>query len=102
MERALQVGERSELFGVLADGEVRDVLSRLRARDGTVSSLDDLAADCPTDGGTEATALRLHHVILPKLAAADILRYDPEAKTVRYRGHEAAEMWLDRIDEAEL
>lgn len=99
MERRLQPGELSEILCVLADEERRRVLSQLRAHDGVEISLDDLAAACST-GDPEAstvTPVRLHHVTLPKLAAADLVHYDQEAKIVVYRGDNAVETLVDRM-----
>lgn len=35
----------------------------------------------------ERVAIRLHHVSLPTLAESDLVEYDPERKTVTFRGH---------------
>lgn len=99
MEPPLQPGELNEILGVLADEERRRVLSQLRAHDGIGMTLDDLAAACRTDDptATTVTPVRLHHATLPKLAAADLVHYDREAKTVEYRGDTAVEAVLDRV-----
>lgn len=93
--------EQDDLLALLATKEYRDTLSELRTRAGDVTSLTTLAADTPTraSAGTAVTALRLHHMILPKLADAGLVQYDSDERTVRYRGNEAQEALLDRIQE---
>lgn len=99
MERPLQPGELSEILGVLADEERRRVISLLRTYDGIEMTVDDLTAACRADDpeATTMSTVRLHHVTLPKLAAADLVHYDREAKTVEYRGDNAVETILDRV-----
>jgi hypothetical protein len=52
----------------------------------SLSSLVSAVADGPTGRrGDDRTAIRLHHVTLPKLAARGVLEYDSRSHTVRWR-----------------
>nr|WP_224338145.1 hypothetical protein [Haloprofundus halobius] len=44
----------------------------------------------------ERTLVRLHHVDLPKLAAAGIIDYDARTHTIRYRGTPSVEKTAER------
>lgn len=67
----------------------RMVLEYFDRRPDTVSTVEDLAAaidarDAAVETETRIT-IRLHHVVLPKLADRGNVDYDPRSKTVRYR-----------------
>lgn len=80
------------LFDHLDDGRRRCVLACLIGRSGPIE-LNEVAellsvalgsgtsADGPDD--CDRLAIELHHVHLPKLAAAGLLEYEPEGRTVR-------------------
>lgn len=61
------------------------------ASSGETASLDDLARYAATqlsdtaDWPTERIRLRLHHVVLPRLADIGVIDYDPRTSTVRCR-----------------
>lgn len=99
MQRPLRPGELSAILGLLADEERRLVISQLRAHDDNAMSLDALADACRTDdtAAPAVTPMRLHHATLPKLAAADLVHYDPATETVEYRGDNAVETIHDRV-----
>jgi hypothetical protein len=84
-----------DLFDVLADGRRRDVLRTLQQRGGTL----DLAslADTLHDGdGREEFAIRLHHVVLPKLARAALIDRSSDEVTLTDDG-EAVATWLASV-----
>ena len=66
------------ILETLADGRCRSVLSHLVWQGGR-AELDELARSARDD---EGAAVRLHHVVLPKLDDVGLLEYDPEAHTV--------------------
>lgn len=74
----------------------RQVVAYFVATDDTVVSLSDVAEYVRAEHDDEGVALeevtiQLHHVALPKLAAAGALDYDARSKTVRYHGESALE-----------
>lgn len=89
-----------DLLEALARERRRRVLQYFRERDDDVATIEALsgyvAAGDEGPDETEAIALTLHHVDLPKLAAAGIVEYDERSNAARYRGDER----LDRLLEA--
>ncbi|MFB6166030.1 MAG: hypothetical protein ABEJ31_12790 [Haloarculaceae archaeon] len=84
-------GRRRRLCGVLFRGDERryrvpDLVDRLRAADG--SGEGDRSAS------PKRIRLELHHVHLPKLQAAGLLTYDPDAGVVTVDRERFAE-WID-------
>lgn len=73
---------------VHGDERCRAAVEALAAADGTVTRSElahTLAQDEVNEGGATAgedLAVTLHHVLLPKLAAVDLLEYDPGEGTV--------------------
>jgi hypothetical protein len=81
-ERSRQ--ERDELFSLLTTSTRRQVAAHLVASDEqvTVAELvDHLGAVLGTD--TETLGVQLHHVELPKLAAAGAIAFDTDENVVR-------------------
>lgn len=86
-------------LGLLASRRRRLVLRRLDSASGewvTVSTLADWIAERTGESGG-AAALRsvgidLHHVQLPKLAAAGVIDYDPALGRARYLGGSTEEL----------
>lgn len=78
----------STIFDVLSARYRRYVLYYLGQQVGAVT-VPELAGqlarweDATEPGWVERIATGLHHSHLPKLAAADAVRYDPESETVR-------------------
>ena len=81
---------RNERFELLASEPRRLVLEVLSDRD-TPLGLDDLATAvatrrsddlAPDSDAVEQTAVSLHHAHLPRLADADVIEYDTEARRV--------------------
>lgn len=71
-----------ELLGLLSSGRRRRLVAYLHARDGSVSLSDAVAHVAESEGNSErktAVATDFHHVHLPKLADADVVRHDREA-----------------------
>lgn len=91
-----------ELLRLVAGRERRIVLQYLRRQGGgpvTIDSVADTATaihrEFDPDHAREDTLLSLHHVSLPKLAAAGLVEYDGTAGTVRYDGDDRVERVLD-------
>jgi DNA-binding transcriptional ArsR family regulator len=96
-----------EALRLIADGRRRRVLHTLRESDGTVTvtAIVDriVAAERDvTDGSVAPRSVRtsLHHVHLPKLAAAGVVEFDVESGEVRYRPDETVEDVLTAVEEA--
>ncbi|MDH5018909.1 DUF7344 domain-containing protein [Halobacterium rubrum] len=85
-------------YALLADPLRRRVLSHIQYSTTEETSLEALAGELRTaeDVDADALAIRLHHVVLPQLADAGVVKYDARNKTVRYRDHAV----LDRLDVA--
>lgn len=77
-----------ELFDLLRDDRRRTVLSVLDGRDSPIDvstlarAVADSRHDDPSDEAIEDVRVTLHHVHLPKLAAASLVDYDRDARTV--------------------
>ena len=72
------------LFDLLSDPHRRDALRYLLDRPDDVT-IEDLSAKIATDEDQpdeRRLSIRLHHAHLPKLSAAGLVRYDPDAATV--------------------
>lgn len=91
-----------QLLSLLANSRCRDAITYLRAESAEVFSISDLANELSTqsDGGADRVVIQLHHSILPKLADASVVNYDPESNTVQYRWHSELESLLDRLQTA--
>lgn len=63
------------------------------------ATTDDIADYIRDQQDTELSNLevRLHHVILPRLAKAGVLEYDSRSNTVRYRRQPTLETWVQSI-----
>ena len=70
-----------ELFGLLSSGRRRRLVAHLHARDGPVSLSDAIEHVAESEGDDRRTsvATEFHHVHLPKLADADVVRHDRDA-----------------------
>ncbi|WP_435177984.1 DUF7344 domain-containing protein [Halorussus sp. AFM4] len=94
-------------FELLADPVRRDALARLDDADGGALGLaplaDAVAAERSGDDGVDARSLavELHHSHLPKLESHGAVAYDVESRTVRYRGREWLDEWLDHVRRVE-
>lgn len=98
--------ERDAALRLLADPQKRRVVRQLvDAPDGRatvdelVDGLLDAAADHDPDLAStrSALAIRLHHAHLPKLAAHDVVAFDPDAGAVTYRDDHVAASVLDAL-----
>ncbi len=70
--------ETDRVYRLLADEQRRAVLAVLLERDGEMT-LEDLRSRLADRVGDERHAgIRLHHVHLPKLAAAGLIEYDSD------------------------
>ncbi len=91
-----------DVLDALADKHRRIVLTTLYRTDERMSPTDiaiEVAETVRGDGdaavSVEAVLRDLHHVHLPKLAAAGLVAYDADEETVTYEGHPALdEEWL--------
>lgn len=89
------------LFDLLCDSSRRDAMRYLLARQHEVS-LDELSAGIasrqnpPSQQRLARVSIDLHHVHLPKLADAGVLRYDSESETVELL--EPASMLVPLLD----
>ncbi|NHN58935.1 MULTISPECIES: hypothetical protein [Halorussus] len=103
----LRTGEaRSEkldaAFELLADPVRREALRHLGEADEDVlglAALADAVAAGRSDDAVEARSLavELHHAHLPKLESHGVAAYDPERRTVEYRGREWLDEWVDHV-----
>lgn len=93
MGQELSTGDQYGLLDIYADDACRETLRRLEGEDGSVTTRDALAAGVRVESAADSrpSAVRLHHVVLPKLATADLLDYDASTGAVRYTGQGRAE-----------
>ena len=94
------------LFQSLAHPRRRTILHHLVENGDETVALDELTETIATDGGTATishesddtrTRVELHHVHLPKLAAAGIIEYDADRHTVQYRASVQVETLLEFV-----
>lgn len=107
--------ELSQMLAVLSHPRCRQVVTQLSADPApstltdlvaALRALDDSTSESHTDDATsESLAISLHHVHLPKLAAAGLVEYDPTSRTLA-RGSrvgsgdiERASSLLTRLDD---
>lgn len=97
-----EAAEWDAVVETLADERRRSVLAVLADRDGPASRSELVERIRVPEGagetGPDAATIRaaLHHVDLPKLAAAGLVAYDADAGTVAYEGHpDLPEEWLE-------
>lgn len=85
---------------LLAHHRRREILRYLIENDSTAVSVDELVAELSgsdsrpgetDDGGRDRLRTVLCHAHLPKLADHDVIEYDRQSETVRYRSHPALE-----------
>lgn len=94
----LLAGDRDDLLGTLADDTCRSTIARLETLGNAATSLDELATETRTGTDTDLSATALHHAVLPKLAAADILQYNSSSRTVHYEAQERVKAALATIE----
>ena len=96
------------LLQVVANPQRRTILHHLVRVGAEDVGVDDLTKTIVTDGGTATdpggdqdmlrrAKIELHHRHLPKLADADLIEYDTEARTVRYHPTDGVESLLEVI-----
>lgn len=94
-------------FELLADPVRRDALVHLDETDERtlgLAALADAVAGERTDAGEDdarSLTVELHHTHLPRLESHGVVAYDPESRTVRYRGREWLNEWLDHVRQVE-
>lgn len=109
-ERTLGV---DPVFDALRDRRCRYCCYRLSALEGDEIAVERLAAEVAsmesevdgTDlsvGHYDRVVLTLHHRHLPKLADANVVAYDSETGTVRYRPDTVVDEFVDRIRGEEI
>lgn len=93
---------------IVSDSRRRTALRHLlESGDGRISIHElavAIANDDPAEQGDRVEQIErhmtvLHHVHLPKLADAGLVRYDKGDKTVRYHSHDAIEDLLQLVPE---
>jgi hypothetical protein len=90
-------------LGLLSNEHRRRTIQLLRSEDGvtTLEELLDEFVERGSDGDGTADRDRLHrqlvHCHLPKLDAHEVLEYDHENGTVRYRPNDRVETLLDSL-----
>lgn len=91
--------EPSDHLTIIADPDCRAVLAHFRDALSAVASVEEIAEELPKQdhGGPAPTTVDLHHVTLPRLAAAGIVEYDPRSHTARYQGDTELEALLDAL-----
>lgn len=96
----LLAGDRDDLLRTLADDTCRSTIGRLETLGNGATSLDDLATETRTGTvtDTDLSATALHHAVLPKLAAADILQYNSSSRTVHYEAQERVKAAVATIE----
>lgn len=103
------------VFSILSVEYNRYVLQYFQESAGQVASMEELAeyvatreskSGCVLSHSEESgrsnpdrVAIRLAHATLPKLADAGVVDYDRRHHTVRYRGHQQMEPYLELITE---
>lgn len=99
----LQSDALDAVLNTLRHRHSRAVCHYFRYYSTEVASVDDLVRFiCGRDEQAtdeNCVEIRLHHVILPKLADAEFIDYDFRSETVRYREPEVVEAWLDHVVE---
>lgn len=92
-----------EQLTVLADEDCRRVVYYFRRRPVETATLEELGRFVRerTDGDAGRAQVQLHHAVLPKLAEAGLLDYDPRHNEVQYRGRPSVDAWLRRVVERE-
>lgn len=87
-----------ELLSLLANSHCRATLDYFQDSSEDTATVETLATELSSDAGDhEHVAVRLHHDVLPRLAAADVVTYDGSTGTVRYLGHTELEAMLDGV-----
>lgn len=83
----------------------REVIRQLRCTEGDVVTFDDLL-DLVYRGSSpeneplpdrDLLAVKLRHIHLPKLAAHDVVQYEPESGSIRYQPGCSVETVLDSL-----
>lgn len=90
--------QSDRFFDVLADGRRRTLVRYLAEREGDAAStveLVDHVASREDDAEVDGVAVSLYGTHLPALADAGIVEYDRRSRTVRYRGGDPLDDWLD-------
>ena len=92
--------DQDDLLRTLADKTCRKTITRFETLGDSAMSLDELATETRMDTVTDTvlSATVLHHAVLPKLAAADILQYNSSSRTVHYEGQERVKAALATIE----
>lgn len=88
-ETTAESARLDRLLSAFASEPRRRVLAHVQNTDEETASLDGLAehvAATQDEGALEQARIHLHHVHLPKLAAADLIDYDADTRTIRYGG----------------
>lgn len=95
--------ELDEMYSALSNRHNRAVCLYFRTTSTEVSSVDELVDFIlERDERSEErirVEVRLRIATLPNLEEAGFIDYDERSETVRYRGHETLESWLDCIAE---
>jgi DNA-binding transcriptional ArsR family regulator len=96
------MSERSldEHLHILADQRRRQIIQHLRTGEENATTLEELTDRVNGDDTARAeVAISLHHHHLPKLATYELVEYDHDTGTVRYRSDANLEEVLDHLPE---
>ncbi|MFB6079544.1 MAG: ArsR/SmtB family transcription factor [Haloferacaceae archaeon] len=91
-----------DVLRAMADEHRRRILYHLRANGG-VTDVDALVRhlSARTDLDPDSVAIRLHHVLLPRLAESGVVDYDPTRRRVRYCGGAFATELIESVGDRE-
>jgi len=98
-------GSRDVLLSALANRYCRTVVRYFVDRSDDVASVTELSTALASEReqvDRNSVAIHLYHVALPKLAGAELVEYDIETKTVRYRDPFRFDGWQAAVLENEI
>jgi hypothetical protein len=86
-----------ELFGVLTERQRRRVLHALHGRDGATDRESLAAAITGDDESERRTAVELHHLVLPRLDQADLVRLSDDGDVALTDSGRSVTEWLESV-----
>jgi hypothetical protein len=97
----MQTRPDDDVFHALADRRRRSVIRYLATETDGTATVREVADHVSSrrDERSAATLVALRHTILPTLAEAGLLQYDPDRGRIRYLPSESAEDLLSVVDD---